>query len=67
MLITTLVLELTMALFRPEPTYGSMVWVFAPTSLGHFYLFSLTLEHVLALLDPIFVITAVHRDDSILG
>ena len=67
MLITTLVLELTMSLFRPEPTDGSMVRVFAPTSLGHLYFFSLTFEHVLALLNPVFVITTVHCDDSVLG
>ena len=67
MLVATFVLELTMALFRPEPTYGSVIRVLAPTSHGHFYIFSFALEHVLALFDPVLVITTVHRDDGILG
>ena len=67
MLVATFVLELTVALFRPEPTYGSMVRIFTPTSRGHFYIFSFALEHVLALLNPVFVITTVHRDDGLLG
>ena len=67
MLVATFVLELTMALFRPEPTYGSMVRVFTPTTRGHFDIFSFAIEHVLAFLNPLFVITTIHRNDGILS